>query len=321
MTASGKKSSYNYGQFYSEIKLIHDLSVPRSEQNWLLKMPKEPTPHEIVLYLGCNVMRTSHMVRTVYDVFKMLDVDFIAVGGGSFCCGSPYIREGDMGAAQSVNEYTVESFMKFKPETVVMWCPSCIHTYDEVMNTEQRYKKQHVTQFLVERLDQLKFVREVPGKVAMHYHTANDTRKAEAEAARKLFEALPGVEYVDIGSDERFGRHCTAEVQQKMGMEVWNQTVRDQIQAAADQGATTFATLYHGCQRLICPLEEEGPLPIEHYLSVFARALGIEYEDQFKKWKLWKDPAKVLEDMAPCMLANGVDQQKAEAMVERNFQD
>ena len=317
--SKSKKSSFNYGGFYSEIKLIHDLSVPKEKQDWILTSPKAATPHEVVLYLGCNVLRTSHMIRTVYDIFKMLDVDFVAVGGGSFCCGAPYVREGDSEVAQDVNQHTVDSFMKFQPERVVMWCPSCIHTYDEVMQTEQPYMKQHVTQFLAERLDQLDFIREEPMRVAMHYHNANQTRRDEAEAARLLFEAMPGCEYVDIGSDERLSRHCTAEVQANLGPGVWDGIIDSQIQAAADMGATNFATIYHGCQRLICPKEEASPIPIEHYLSVFARSLGIEYPDQFKQWKLWKDPAKVLQDMAPCMLANGVDPAKAEAMVARDF--
>ena len=319
MSTKDKKSSYNYGEFYSEIKLIHDLSVPKAEQDWVLTNPKNATPHEVVLYLGCNVLRTSHMIRTVYDIFKMLDVDFVAVGGGSFCCGSPYTREGDTEVAQDINQHTVDSFMKFQPERVVMWCPSCIHSYDEVFQTEQPYKKQHVTQFLVEKLDQLNFVQDVPLKVAMHYHIANESRRAEAEAARQLFQALPGCEYIDIESDERLSRHCTAEVQAKLGPGVWDGIIQSQLDSAVEQGATTFATIYHGCQRLICPMEAQSPIPIEHYLTVFARGLGIEYPDQYKQWKLWKDPAKVLEEMAPCMQANNIDPQKAEAMVARNF--
>ena len=56
-----------------------------------------------------------------------------------------------------------------------------------------------------------------------------------------------------------------------------------------------------------------------HYLSVFARALGIEFEDQFKKYRLWGDPDRVLEDMAPCQQANGVDPEKARALVMATF--
>jgi hypothetical protein len=70
---------------------------------------------------------------------------------------------------------------------------------------------------------------------------------------------------------------------------------------------------------MICGFEAEGRITIEHYLSVFARGLGIEFEDQFKKYRLWGDPDRVLEDVTPCMQANNVDHVKARALVMTTF--
>ena len=103
------------------------------------------------------------------------------------------------------------------------------------------------------------------------------------------------------------------------GQDVWDGLVRDEIERARAAGADTLAGIYHGCQRMICGFEAEGRITIEHYLSVFARALGIEFEDQFKKYRLWGDPDRVLEDMAPCQQANGVDPEKARALVMATF--
>ena len=83
-------------------------------------------------------------------------------------------------------------------------------------------------------------------------------------------------------------------------------------------GALTLATIYHGCQRQMCALEGDGML-IEHYLTVFARALGIEFEDTFKKYRLWADPERVLADMTPCQLASDVDPGRARALVAETF--
>ena len=69
----------------------------------------------------------------------------------------------------------------------------------------------------------------------------------------------------------------------------------------------------------MCAYEDEYPLNIEHYLSVFARALGIEYEDKYKKYRLWADPKLTLADMAPCMEANGVNLAQAEQIVTTTF--
>ena len=84
-------------------------------------------------------------------------------------------------------------------------------------------------------------------------------------------------------------------------------------------GADTLATIYHGCQRLLCGFEAAAQLVIEHYLSVFARGLGIDFEDTYKRWMLAGDPAAILAEATPCMEANGVDRDRAREFVERTF--
>jgi hypothetical protein len=57
----------------------------------------------------------------------------------------------------------------------------------------------------------------------------------------------------------------------------------------------------------------------EHYLTVFARALGIEFEDTYKKYMQWGDPERILADATPCMVANGVDAERARGLVIKTF--
>ena len=54
-------------------------------------------------------------------------------------------------------------------------------------------------------------------------------------------------------------------------------------------------------------------------LSVFARGLDIEFEDTYKKYRLWKDPERVLAEMTPCQQASGVDPTRAREVVARIF--
>ena len=58
---------------------------------------------------------------------------------------------------------------------------------------------------------------------------------------------------------------------------------------------------------------------VEHYLTLFARALGIEFEDTYKKYMLMGDPDRILEDASPCMAANGVDPEQARGLVIKTF--
>ena len=108
-------------------------------------------------------------------------------------------------------------------------------------------------------------------------------------------------------------------MQQQLGLEVWNGRVRDEIARAHAAGADTLATIYHGCQRLLCGFEAQAPLTIEHYLSVFARGLGIDFPDTYKRWMLSGEPAAIMAEAAPCMEANGVEPDAARAFVERTF--
>ena len=65
--------------------------------------------------------------------------------------------------------------------------------------------------------------------------------------------------------------------------------------------------------------EAERPITVEHYLSVFGRGLGIEFEDRFKKFRLWGDPERVLAETTPCQRANKVDVKRARTVVMENF--
>jgi len=62
--------SYDYGRHFGEIALTQDLTTLPEERTWRLAPPgRAPEPHRIVLYLGCNVLRISHMIRTITSIF------------------------------------------------------------------------------------------------------------------------------------------------------------------------------------------------------------------------------------------------------------
>lgn len=311
---------YDYRGYFGEITLTHDLTTRPDERRWRLTPPgRDEAPHDIVLYLGCNVLRTSHMVQTITAIFDRLGLDYVAVGGPTYCCGIQHHQQGDEAAADGMSDRTVELFRRFAPKEVVMWCPSCIYFYDEVQKIRLPFPSRHATEFLVDQLPRLTFSRAVAASVALHFHAQSEPRRREGRAGRRLLEAVPGLRVVEIEPDARFGRICTAAVQRELGIDTWNRMVLDEIDRARAAGADTLATIYHGCQRLICGFETERPVAIEHYLSVFARGLGIEFEDKYKTYRLWRDPERVLADTTPCQQANGVDPARARALVERTF--
>src|SRR5207245_10699613 len=116
------------------------------------------------------------------------------------------------------------------------------------------------TEFLADRLPSMGFTHRVDASVALHYHSQSEPRLREGAAGRRLLEAVPGLRLVDVGSEPRFGRLCTVDVQAQLGQQVWDSLTLDEIDRARAGGAGTLATIYHGCPRLICRVEGERPI-------------------------------------------------------------
>src|SRR5947208_16972284 len=79
--------AYDYRGYFGEITLTHDLTTRPDERRWRLTPPdRDEAPHDIVLYLGCNVLRTSHMVQTIPAIFDRLGLDYVAGRGPTYWC-------------------------------------------------------------------------------------------------------------------------------------------------------------------------------------------------------------------------------------------
>jgi hypothetical protein len=177
--------AYDYGQHFGDITLTQDLTTLPEERTWRLAAPgRAAKRHQIVLHLGCNVLRTSHMIRTITAIFDRLGLDYVAVGGPTYCCGIVHHRNGDTAAGAGMNRRTVELFQRYEPDEVVMWCPSCIYFYDEVQQFAWPFPVRHATEFLASRLPALEFSHRVDGRVALHYHSQSEPRRREGAAAR-----------------------------------------------------------------------------------------------------------------------------------------
>ena len=312
--------SFDYGEYFGEIKRTQDLMTKAEDRTWSLTAPRDGERHDVVLYLGCNVLRTSHMIQTVTAIFDRLGLDYVAVGGPTYCCGIQHHRRGQEASGERYANHTIELLARMAPREVVMWCPSCIQFYDEVLHADLPFPKRHTAEFLAERVERgdFTFTERVDATVALHYHRATEPREREGLAGRRVLAAVPGLQLVDVEWDPRWGRTCTR-LADTLGEDVWRQMVLDETDRALAAGATHVAGIYHGCHRELCRFEAERPIVFEHYLTLFARALGIEFEDTYKKYLHWADPDRILADATPCMAANGVDAEAARGLVIKTF--
>ncbi len=239
--------AYDFKRYFGEIDVLRDITTMPGEANWrTAPPPREGEHHQIVLYLGCNVFRTSHMIRTITAIFDRLGLDYVAVGGPTYCCGIVHHQQGHTVAAGGMADNTIKLFERYRPEEVVMWCPSCIYFYDEVRHAKLPFKVSHAAEFLVSKLPEIPLTERVRSTVALHYHNVSEPRQREGQAGRQLLEAVPELRYVEVEPNPYFGRSCTPAIQQQLGLDAWNAMGLDEVDRARAAGAETLAT--------ICPL-------------------------------------------------------------------
>jgi Fe-S oxidoreductase len=271
--------------------------------------PEMKSQADVVFYLGCNVLRTPHIIFNVMDILEAMELDYEVLGGVNNCCGIVHFRtQGDLGGSDRIENHTLSRFAEFRPQTVLTWCPSCqLHLGETTAGvTELPYTLEHITQFLVERLDYLRprFVKSIPKRVALHEH--HGIAGVDGNA-RRLLQAIPGLDLVEIEQLSEPGYTCGGG---SLGLvPLAQQDVHQHLlESAKAAGVELLVLVYHGCHRVLCDAQGRCPFEVKNFTSVVAEALGLEpHEDLFQRYKLHQDVSKIIVDAEPFMRAHGMD--------------
>jgi heterodisulfide reductase subunit D len=292
------------------IRLLVGTQMMPEQYRRLTGLSSEIKSHaDVLFYLGCNVLRTPHIVFNVMDILEAMELDYEVLGGVNHCCGIVHFRtQGDLDGSDRIEGHTLQRFAAFRPRHVLTWCPSCqLHLGETTAGvSELPYTLEHITQFLADRVDDLRprFVRTIPKRVALHEHngiTGTD------ENVRTLLQAIPGVELVEIEQLAEPGYTCGGG---SLGLvPLAQQDVHHRLlESAKAANAELLVLVYHGCHRVLCDAQGRYPFEVKNFTSVVAEALGLEpHEDLFQRYKLHQDVSKIIADAEPFIRAHGMD--------------
>ncbi len=266
-------------------------------------------PPDVVFYTGCNVLKTPHIALLCLDVFDRLGVRYEVMGGVGQCCGVYQFREGDFANNSKMANATIAGLASAGTSTVLSWCPSCQISIGEVSlpNYEKQFgeKPFDINPFLVflaERADELAamMVRRVERRVALH---ERPVFPKTMDAVRKLLSIIPGVEFVDIDVP-RVGTQANSLAQlPKFKREL----VQRELQAVADAGVDTLATIYHACHREICDAGDGRSFEVINFMELLGEGLGLDSEDLYKRLKQIRDVDDIIVETAPLIEAHNLD--------------
>jgi len=302
-------SNFPFASYFGDINVLADLQFMPGEKPYIDRPSAPVEPKELLLYLGCNVLRTAHLAKTVIDVLRQMGFDFNAAGGPAHCCGIIHHINGEPAQAQTIAANSMRHFARYGAQHVLMWCPSCHEQYDEVITQQQNvaFGYEHVTSFIARHLDRIPFVRRVEKRVALHYHTGHVQADRDWQHTRAILQAIPGLDLVHIDNPAALGRHCTPRWIGRVGRPTWQRTIADILDAAKGAGCDTVASIYHSCHREICVQEASSPISIVNYISLLGEAMGIEHPDIYKRFRLQADPQAAFQEVEPYVQAHGLN--------------
>ena len=267
-----------------------------------------PEP-DVVLYLGCNVMRTPHIALLCMDVLDRIGARYAVFGGPANCCGVLQFRAGDTKNAGRIGGNTVAGFAATGAAKVLTWCPTCDIQLGEVVmpsthgsSAQAPFALDHVVPFIASRLDALRphFIRRVDQRVALHEHPGV---AGVTEGVLKILGAIPGLTIVDL-EQPRVGYMCNS----LAPVPAYKRALHArELEAASAAGVDALVGIYHACHRELCAHETTYPFRVVNFLELVGEAMGVDRPDLFKQWKMMQDVDRVLAEIGGQIAAAGLD--------------
>jgi len=186
---------------------------PRKRAGWARDL-KTPVPIlaessgnvEVLWFVGdyASYHPRVHLVsRAMAKIFEVLKVSFGVLGPEENSDGDVQCLAGERGLFELLAHKNSKAFSKYTFKTIVTTDP---HAYNTIKNEYPTlgftFPIQHYTQFLAERLDQIKPLLRYEQKYRVAYHDpcylgrVNDNNIYEEP--RQLIRSIPGVEFLEM---------------------------------------------------------------------------------------------------------------------------
>ena len=301
--AIGQKAFHTMSQ---GVRVLSRLQLPPAFVSQVTRsaQAEPPGPADVIMYLGCNVLKTPHIALLCLDVLDRLGTTYTVLGGPANCCGVIQFRAGDTKTAGRVGGTTVAGFAATGIPRVLTWCPTCNIQLGEIMlpSSSAGFALEHVVPYIASRLDRLTphLVHPVRKRVALHEHPGV---AGVSEGVVKILNAIPGLELVDLGQP-RVGYMCNslapvADYKRELHAR--------ELAAAEAAGVDCLVGIYHACHRELCAHERDYPFAIVNFLELVGQSMGVERQDLFKQWKMMQDVDRVLAEVSSETAQAGLD--------------
>jgi Fe-S oxidoreductase len=277
--------------------ILCSIQVKPVDRPWKEDIPRTEDKKEIVLFLGCSTRRYVDKVNVLLDILKSIDIDFLTLSGGRFCCGARAQSVGRMQEADTQGLQLVSVLAEYAPKQVLVICPACLHMLKKEIPKlgGVTFNVRHVFEIIVEHLNELNFTQSVNKKVTYHDPCKLGRMCGDYESARLLLKAIPGLNLVEMTQSKEKSNCC--------GGTAWRynpnyaQALRKKaMECAKETHAELLATACNLCYWVFQAASGEYPFEVSDVLSIVGGALGIEHENKLMKYRSYHSPERIISE-------------------------
>ncbi len=223
--------------------------------------------------------------KALARVFTHLGIDFAILGAEERHDGDSMLRAGESGLFEMLADHNIEVLNQYEFDVLLTTDPHAynafLHEYPARGGT---YNVVHYSTFLADRLDEMGLSEDVTRKITFHDPCYLGRHNGEYEAPRRLIEALPGGDFVEMWRVRENGYCCGGGGGGMWldGLAAEHQSMRlseKRVLEAIETGADTLC--------VVCPYEvsrfedavkstnNDGALEVLDVAELLAAALGL----------------------------------------------
>ncbi|MCG2750348.1 MAG: (Fe-S)-binding protein [Desulfobacteraceae bacterium] len=222
---------------------------------------------EIVYFTGCVASyfpMAQKIPMALTHIFEVAGVDFTILGEDEWCCGYPALGAG-LGdeVFNAFVAHNMEAVRKKGAKKVVFSCPSCYDMW--LAHYPAEFELLHATEFL----DELIQSHRIPLKntpLTVTYHDPCDLGRAAHvyEAPRKIIQALPGVELIELPRNREKCICCGGGGNLEMtAADLSSKIAQQKIDEILSTGASTVVTACQQCVRTMNTYAKRNKIPLD----------------------------------------------------------